>query len=496
MGFTTHPHRFHLLLILLLVAGAGRIIAFWFIYSVEPARIVYPDSASYLNTARALLETGRFAVHPDMPNTPQVIRTPGYPLFIAGIFSLWENSCWMLLVLQIVISIATIGVTYCMAAALWNERIALLAALLVALDLPSFLLSQTILTETLFTFLLASALSAVIYGLRSPSHHRLWAFAAGLLFSCATLTRPILYYAIWLIAPVFAILTKHDKTVGVTDSRQPAGPVSQQAAGDPTRTSGVREKHGRLSLLFACILPWLVLVGGWQMRNYLSVGSSDFSQIQGINLLFYRGAAILAQQQDMSFAEARERLGYHQYTELHPETATWTQAKLNAHWKQKGLRLIVQHPFTFLTIQAKGAFKMLFGPGETSLLDYLGSTNIRIGPARALFTQPLDHVIQTWFVDKPGLLTVFFLVYLYLVLLYGGVFLSVRSFLRSFKQAEDRQKWKTRGIHFILWGIILYLLFISAGPEAYSRFRVPLMPLLSLYAAHGLDSRLRREQFG
>ncbi len=37
------------------------------------------------------------------------------------------------------------------------------------------------------------------------------------------------------------------------------------------------------------------------------------------------------------------------------------------------------------------------------------------------------------------------------------------------------------------WGIFLYLALIAAGPEAYHRFRVPLAPILCLYAAAALS---------
>ncbi len=36
------------------------------------------------------------------------------------------------------------------------------------------------------------------------------------------------------------------------------------------------------------------------------------------------------------------------------------------------------------------------------------------------------------------------------------------------------------------WGLVAYFLLVSAGAEAYYRFRVPLMPILSVYAGAGL----------
>ena len=55
------------------------------------------------------------------------------------------------------------------------------------------------------------------------------------------------------------------------------------------------------------ISPWIILVGGWQLRNYLITGKAEFSYVQGANLLFYRGAGIVAQRDSISFKEAQER---------------------------------------------------------------------------------------------------------------------------------------------------------------------------------------------
>jgi hypothetical protein len=39
----------------------------------------------------------------------------------------------------------------------------------------------------------------------------------------------------------------------------------------------------------------------------------------------------------------------------------------------------------------------------------------------------------------------------------------------------------------LLFGLVLYFVVLSTGPQAYSRFRVPFTPLLALLAARGLD---------
>lgn len=74
---------FLLLIILIVILG---LIAFFYVQSVDPSRILSRDSLSYDNSAKALLHTGCFAISPHKPHTPQTVRTPRYPVFIAVIY--------------------------------------------------------------------------------------------------------------------------------------------------------------------------------------------------------------------------------------------------------------------------------------------------------------------------------------------------------------------------------------------------------------------------
>jgi hypothetical protein len=47
---------------------------------------------------------------------------------------------------------------------------------------------------------------------------------------------------------------------------------------------------------------------------------------------------------------------------------------------------------------------------------------------------------------------------------------------------EEKARWVSHA--FVGW-VLLYHVLVAAGPEAYARFRVPIMPLLALYAGRG-----------
>ena len=164
-------YKHHLLFLLCVVfVGISKTTIFFAVYSFDPTRIFSPDSDGYEKTAQAFLQTGRFAVSPEMPDTPQIQRTPGYPFFIATIYFFFGNRYPPLILVQILISLGTILLTYLLATSFWGSHVAVISAFLLSLDLPSFVNSQKVLTDTLFTFVLTLAILVGIYVLKASRH--------------------------------------------------------------------------------------------------------------------------------------------------------------------------------------------------------------------------------------------------------------------------------------------------------------------------------------
>ncbi|MBD3306525.1 phospholipid carrier-dependent glycosyltransferase [candidate division KSB3 bacterium] len=467
------PRRYTPLLYLtfiLLVVGATRITTFFFIQAIDPARILVPDSTAYVQTAHAILQTGRFAVSPEFPERLQVERTPGYPLFIATLFSLFGENFALLGIIQILFSLGTIIVTYVLASKLWEPPIGLLAALLLACDLPSFINAQQVLTDTLFTFVLSLALLSGWASLKDAPQRSSQIFVHGLLLALATLIRPITAYLIFPLLLAFIFMWRGCEKL-----------TWKQI----------------VLLTFLLLLPWGLLIGGWQVRNYAATGSAELSQVVGWNLLFCRGAGIIAEREGITLEHARKRLGFGEYSTLHPETQGWSIAELNQRWKREGIRIILRHPWLFVKSQIRGLLTMLFGPGKKTFLAYIwGEQDETPQPADTFLERLLPRFLHPLF-EPLALSPVFVLTELYLIVLYGSIGISVWSLLRSPSAAcPDSLGGKIcrLRIHVWLWISLAYLLLvsISVGPEAYSRFRIPLMPLFSLYAAHGISQGISR----
>ncbi len=102
--------------------------------------------------------------------------------------------------------------------------------------------------------------------------------------------------------------------------------------------SKVKWKAILLRLLFF-VIPFLLIVGGWQARNYLLTGDASLSQIEAYNLLAYRAADIIALRDGVSIESARQSLGVN-----HPEIRTSHQEIIRFdHYKERGLQIIQQY---------------------------------------------------------------------------------------------------------------------------------------------------------
>ncbi len=445
------PIRPGIWLALLLVALlAARLVFLAHAWSVRPEGVIAPDSWSYEDSARALLAHGRFAVSPERPEVPQLVRTPGYPLLIAGVYGVFGESRPALLAVQIVVSVLTVLLLYLLVRELAAPAVALAAAGILALDPMSFIYSQVMLTETLFTFLMVAAGWAGVRLLRGARGAAGWAAGLGLALALATHVRPLTYY---LPLPVLVLVA-----LAGWRSHWPARRV--------------------LLSVFMIALPVLVLVGGWQWRNGRVSGSPEFSQIKNVNLLLYRAAGVVALRDGISFEEAQRRLEAQAQRPGATEVETWRG------YAQTALPILKAHPVLVVRTQISGMLRMLLGPGGNSLRQHLEGAG-EGGPVVDLQRLSAGEYIRKWVLGRPMMLAISAWSALYLLLLYALIILGLIA---------RRGRWRSvTSVHLLILCILLYLIVLSAGPEAYSRFRVPLVPFLGIYAAAGLMARWRPE---
>ena len=259
---------------LLLVIQLG--VAAW-VHRHDPASPLAPDSPSYERSALAQLADHRFWTAPGS-GEPQIHRTPGYPALIAGSYALFGHRPAAVIVIQLLMNGAMLALVGWMAgrvavAARWT------AVALLGLDVTFFASAQYVLTETFFTLQLVLFV-AVWIAMRRASNNRVrhlaLAAACGVLLATAALTRPIAYYLPVLVAVVTALVVRRD--------------------GLPRRRAWASAA--------ALLLPAVLILGSWQVRNLRASGSAEFSQTKNVTLLQYRAADVVAMRDEISL-EAR-----------------------------------------------------------------------------------------------------------------------------------------------------------------------------------------------
>ena len=279
----------------------------------------FPDSFTYLTPAKMLLAGHGFANKPGLPET---LRTPIYPLLLAA-FRLNANA---VLALQHLLNVAIAAAIYLFCRRRIGSRfIALLAAIVFAIDVPTVHYANKLLTETTFTALLFVVFLLAL-DMRLP-------IVNGLLCGILVLLRPvaIIYFA--PLALFFAL------------TQRPLRPI------------------------IAFCLAAIALPFAWSVRNRVESGVFTVSSIAGSNMLIYRAAGTLALLTDNVFDdelrdqqnELRDKADDEIQRVMHvPDAQELPSAVRTSRYGAYARRIILRHPIAFALLTVRGTLVNLF----------------------------------------------------------------------------------------------------------------------------------------
>lgn len=170
---------------------------FFRIYAVKKVeyKMEY-DSLNYHNMAKQFLEKGYLGYGiGTIAKGPNAYITPGYPIFIAGVYYLagdtGEIGILSVKVVQAVLSAITVLLVYLIGKRIANPVVGILAALFMMVY-PSFLIVSAFhLTETLYTFLFILYLYLQIISFTKEKN--IWHLVAGFVFALAVMVRPTIF---------------------------------------------------------------------------------------------------------------------------------------------------------------------------------------------------------------------------------------------------------------------------------------------------------------
>lgn len=392
-----------------ILVGAGVLrLTILLIRSSKTSRFLSHDSASYLTLSKDL---DAFTSTSNPHFSLSMLRTPVYPLYLAATRDVTGSSIVGPMLLQVLVAVGVVYITYRLGLSLFGRSAALWAALFLAIDPLSIIYSSLVLTDMLFTYFLAWS----VLLLWRPTDNR-WTcgLASGLLLGVATLTRPVSLYLSIVLAIGYLILERKD-----------------------LRRAAV--------VAVSFIVGFGLVAGGWVIRNDVLGGVPTISTIEGHNLLYFRAVGALEEGQNLTPPQAYSYVSAQVRAELPPQPSL---GQIDRAEESIARTIILNNPIGYAKEVISGGGRLAFGTGSAELV-----------PATA------GHAT-----DVVGAYGDLYLLVLY-VLVVVGLWAA----------------WREHRLRNCLLPLVVicYLAIVSSGLDAYSRFRLPIMPFLALLAGLG-----------
>ncbi|MDB5108272.1 MAG: rane protein of unknown function [Candidatus Binatus sp.] len=385
-----------------------------------------PDSPIYWALARGI-QHGCFAPYESGCGPPEIFRTPGYPAFLIP----FSSNCRAVIVVQ-----ALIGAFVCLLVARYvahrcGPAAAMLAAAIVAFDVPSILLSKEIMAEALFQGVATAAMVVALNGEKERNRDGGLVRAAfvGLMIGAAALVRPVGL----VLIPIVALAV------------------------------GFRQSWRGAAVALAISIT---IVGGWALRNYEQTGRFTVTIEESWNFYWYTAPAVLERHDHISREAARDPLSAEleaawsaEYrdspTGVHPRPES--DPALSRFMFSRAIAIILAHPIDSAIIFVRGFLKLAFEPYFVE-----SGWHGLVAESRAL------SAFRVFIFCFDGVMV---------AILWIGSLLALRD------SPRDPERW------LLLFAAILLILPASPIVGALSRrFRSPAIPFLAMLAAYGWTS--------
>jgi 4-amino-4-deoxy-L-arabinose transferase-like glycosyltransferase len=184
--------------------------------SLEPERgtpftypVVHSDSEGYTQVAVNMLEHGVYSTSSLPPYEKEINWAPGYPFLIASSLFLFKSTVPVAL-LQIVLAGITAILMYRISTRFVQKRIAVIPALVYALDPSIAYYTGTIQTDGLFMCLI-TILIYILFCTERKRHSLLFFFLVGILLGYSALVRTISQYLVIVLPILYFVWVSHEE---------------------------------------------------------------------------------------------------------------------------------------------------------------------------------------------------------------------------------------------------------------------------------------------
>jgi 4-amino-4-deoxy-L-arabinose transferase-like glycosyltransferase len=426
------------LLYILLIAFLIRFVYFIAIAILNPDGFYMYDSYGYWQIAFNVKEYGIFSQSYDLPIEPDYYRTPLYPLFILLAESI-QIETYPIIILQIILGVATCYYTYKLAKLITkNKFIASIAALFIAVDVPSIVMNNIVMTETLFSFLLILSVYTFVSYLKNNSIKllALTALFCGLTILC----RPIAFFIPLFFSAFLLYFFRKEKLKSIS-------------------------KIGILLLISVLtISPWLI-------RNKNTFNHYFMSVIREHDMQNYQAAAIYGELNNKSLPESQSILRWKTFKAFEGD-ANKQPYEYARFIEDDAMQIAFANPGILLKHHAIQFVHFFLKPCRAYIDIQLGHWG------RGYNTIPKDYPIFKYLFEHNSKLTIsivffqlFVLLIMYLSLVFGFIY---------FKQEKNM-------LYFFVIGLLVFCFANLTLPYVTeSRFRMPVVPYLAIISAAGI----------
>lgn len=413
-----------------------------------------PDARHYVELGENFWARGEYSRQDGPPFTPDVMRTPVYPLIAGALFHA-SGVVWPLFLFNAVCHLLTIAGVY-RVGRLFGDRVASVASTVYALNpMPALLCFETM-SEPLFTaiatWLTWLWLSRCQADRLSPRH----AAGLGLMAGAAILTRPAGLYL-----PVIVV-------------------VATLLAG------WIWRRRVRSALVWSVVflLVTAAVITPWIVRNARVHQFPRLTNADTINLLYFSAAGCYAEERGITLQDAQAQLA--------ERFAVPTLRETNNFWVVPGMRLadvdarqraaakvvVGERPIACARSTAKGIGKSLLSHNAGILAHAAGLSWTPPGLG-SLLSGHVGTFIDKWWQNPVVLQLAFLLELTIAVLMLAAVPLAALTFRRD--------RTLRLPIACLVLVIGYHLLTIAVvGLDAYYRFRSTLEPVWFVLGALGL----------
>ena len=438
--------RTHALALLASVVLLGLLFRLAPIFRSDLSFAFHPDdSFEYIELAAGLRSGCGFArLEHGVCQKPEILRTPGYPAFLALLPNLRA----------ILATQAILGILSCLIVVSWLwyydcRTAAVAASVLAVFDVPSIVMSNSVMSETLFGFVLVGAMVPCVFERMRSSRPFLSAAIAGILGGIAVLIRPI-----GAILPFLL-------------------PIPFLATRAISRRNRIVAAGATLFLAF--VIPFL-----WSVRNYRVAQFAGISTVGAINLYYYRAANAVAREQGVLLEDTQKAFGKQLgVTYDHIYDANVQSDALIKKMNHLSIGILKNRWPEALAMTLQSLIYLAVAPMRSPLARMLGtkgeSSGIGLSGGALSFSRIRGALQRTW--ESPGLTFAVVVEVVLTVAVWMGVLLALVRVPTQLSQYSVPVVFLT--------ATALLLLALAAGGEADVRFRAPISPLLAGVAALG-----------